>query len=411
MPTLPQELIDEIVYLLCDDRTSIRSCSLSASCFQHSSREVLFRDTEVACHKGIDRIQKFSDFLLSEPPIVTFIRRLSLIGGRVYPKPTMAISTLSKILNSLPNIHSLSLGLLSLCSGGIDTSFRSINLHQLSLDFIDVQCSDIDSYHKHFLNLFSLFRKVEIFVVESTHLEAFTDEDILTYEATRQWIDEAKKKDPTLVERFQVSSLSIVDTRSISSTFFLELIRNTSVPHSLSLHVSAMHNASAAQALIAHTKTSLISLAIYIETECIDDDNEWEIQLALPNYTFDLCRCENLVNLRLGFGIDFPVVIAGMHRSIKSVAESSTAFSLRNVTLQAMLDKDTAPARDEEENFKALEKVTVDLSELRLKVVDCFLLMVQICTSRLQTMQQTIVRFRHVHSYLRSRCLITILGQ
>ncbi|KAI0792436.1 hypothetical protein C8Q75DRAFT_804820 [Abortiporus biennis] len=302
----------------------------------------------------------------------------------------MAISTLSKILNSLPNIHSLSLGLLSLCSGGIDTSFRSINLHQLSLDFIDVQCSDIDSYHKHFLNLFSLFRKVEIFVVESTHLEAFTDGDILTYEATRQWIDEAKKKDPTLVERFQVSSLSIVDTRSISSTFFLELIRNTSVPHSLSLHVSAMHNASAAQALIAHTKTSLISLAIYIETECIDDDNEWEIQLALPNYTFDLCRCENLVNLRLGFGIDFPVVIAGMHRSIKSVAESSTAFSLRNVTLQAMLDKDTAPARDEEEvldyiwttewndvdtlltskNFKALEKVTVDLSELRLVEYD-----------------------------------------
>ncbi|KAI0792421.1 hypothetical protein C8Q75DRAFT_599105 [Abortiporus biennis] len=272
----PQELIDKVVDHLRDDKESLLSCSLIARSFQHSSRKGLFHKIKVKSWDDTQRLQDFTKFLSSKPPIAKYIQELELNGGMITRlETTMSMGTLCSILANVPNVHSLSLIGFGWSSSGEhaaspNDAFPPLSLRKLSINYFTIQCSEIDSQFQQLLALCSLFGTVGEFTVDQLWASGGRLDEP-TYETIREWIEQAKQRDPSLVEKFQVSSLE-VNADYINASFIMELIRNTSSPEHLSLHPSTIVEASTARALIAHSIPSLISLILNVTYEYEEAD-------------------------------------------------------------------------------------------------------------------------------------------
>ncbi|KAI0792426.1 hypothetical protein C8Q75DRAFT_599949 [Abortiporus biennis] len=264
---LPQELIDHIIDQLHDDKQSLRSCSLVSHSFQPSSRIGLFHKFRVKCSKaGIHRLIEFSNFLASKPSVAKYIPELELNGEETYCMAILPRSTLCSILTNLPNLHSLFLvRFVWKYSSQREVSSKDIfiplSLRRLNLCNFSIKYSVCDRVHLPILNIFSLFGTIEELAIDRLWIPGAHH----THHIVQQQIEEARQEheNRTLIHKFQVSSFNL-NASCPGAIFMMEIIRNTSSPRYLNLHLSTSLNANAARTLIAHSIPSLTSLTLNI---------------------------------------------------------------------------------------------------------------------------------------------------
>ncbi|KAL4242964.1 hypothetical protein ABKN59_011172 [Abortiporus biennis] len=214
MTNLPQELIDNVVDHLYNDKKSLQSCSLTARTFHHPSYRALFRSVKVQFGTFHDRkVKEFSDLLASPSFMAEYIQELEFSDatGSCIPTTISLSYELMKTLAHLPNIQSLTLA-------GFGWSYPEkyfastnprISLRKLSLRHFTIICSDVYSQFEQLLHFCTMFGTIGEFSVDQIWSSMGRLHGTITYDTIRQWVDEALQANPTFLKRFQVVSLHI----------------------------------------------------------------------------------------------------------------------------------------------------------------------------------------------------------
>lgn len=118
LPTIPPELIQEILDWLCDEQNTLASCSLVSHTWHFISRPRLFRNITISLHCGDSRLTDFCLFLSQDATIPMYIRSLRLQCAvdeefkRV--RPTLSVDDVAPLLSALPRLSELEIAQVGL---------------------------------------------------------------------------------------------------------------------------------------------------------------------------------------------------------------------------------------------------------------------------------------------------------
>ncbi|KAH8088993.1 hypothetical protein BXZ70DRAFT_1042373 [Cristinia sonorae] len=186
---VPQELVDIVIDNLHDDKHALKTCSLVAPHWLHSSRLHLWHDLDVAVSEQPRSFHAFDEFLKTAPVIGSYVRNVRFQHGRTVvlepfafftagprPQSRIAADHLASILAKLPRLKSLLLDTVSI--GGSDThrlqtSLRPYQLHSVTLTNVRIEQSDYAG--KYLFDIFTLFSRVKHLRLRNLSTSFFPD--------------------------------------------------------------------------------------------------------------------------------------------------------------------------------------------------------------------------------------------
>ncbi|KAI0791782.1 hypothetical protein C8Q75DRAFT_805386 [Abortiporus biennis] len=184
---LPQELVDNIVDHLHNDKTALLNCSHAARALLYPSHFHLFHDVTIDWWDNPKTqaqrdIEDFDRFLHTYPSTSVFIHSLEVKPDYGVGWLTIDVDTLVSSVAALPRLHTLSLSCVSLNEMPThpQTPSYPLRLQHLRLDGVDF--SDINVMHY----FFSLFSEIDELEISSCDIERWANVEDSQY-AARQW--------------------------------------------------------------------------------------------------------------------------------------------------------------------------------------------------------------------------------
>lgn len=224
VPTLPQELIDHIIDFLERDRVSLRACALVSRSWSRRPHSLLWRAISIDGNYHIPPSSSFRTMLSAAPHIRNAIHTLktrNLLN-------TNGLGDLISLLDSLPNLHSISLGFFFYCGlkGPIQPWRRTRPLRELRVDIS--KAITLEPHTIDFIPIIALFSKVPV-------LKLSLERTITASELSADLSWERRQLQPEEAELFKEWQLSEVDLCGEIPIISMDIIGSTQVQHLRSL--------------------------------------------------------------------------------------------------------------------------------------------------------------------------------
>ncbi|KAI0347762.1 hypothetical protein BDW22DRAFT_1349831 [Trametopsis cervina] len=167
--SLPQELFEEIIDLVQDDKATLRASSLVCRAWRpHSQRRLLSTLCLGPPKNSRDPIPPFLASLASNPQLCTLVHELVLKGDRGEPELHVSARWLAAILEKLPNVKTVRL--LSINMTGLDRHFLPPTRFRLEFLELFETSSSWDATVENILDILALFDSIGRLVVGYTFM-------------------------------------------------------------------------------------------------------------------------------------------------------------------------------------------------------------------------------------------------
>lgn len=294
---LPQELVDEVVNHMFDDKPTLFQLCMISRTWMISSRHHLFSTITIRSAHYTDgrAFESFIGFAQPRPSISSHIRTIRLVSTR-YPavkkrtarkRPAVSTQTLWNLLDVLENLECIQLLGIDLLPSGLcsveNPLARRFHIRRLLLDQIDLDQSQGNNLHR----LFSIFSGIDEIEIDRCSLTGDVPDEV------------ALLAPPTQVKR--------VTTRTEYPISFLRLLSKSITllsfgVRTLTSYLSYLGGRSADHGTFYQPIRDAIP-AIYkkIEEFRIDFDHVYNSSPDFPSHRFILQECSSLTTLVISF--------------------------------------------------------------------------------------------------------------